>query len=236
MILDDVTSYTFGSLQASEDRVTTLYIGQLLLQLTVGIVFIVWTHRLYGNLPGLRWTPRFASGWAIGGWFVPMLSLWRPKQVIDDTSRGSAPLPEVPRADAPVPLIVHAWWTAFIVMGFALLAAPDTSTTEAGELRTRALILTIAEAIVTVAAILSFWVVAELTRRQIAAAGSRTAQPTPITESADHPSARRLRRAARADHPVSTVRRPDRAQHRPRSDTAVRERDLRDHHDAVIGL
>jgi hypothetical protein len=47
------------------------------------IMFLVWLHRAYSNLPSLGVPhPDFSSGWVIGSWFVPILNLFRPYQIV----------------------------------------------------------------------------------------------------------------------------------------------------------
>lgn len=47
------------------------------------IVFLIWQHRAYNNLPALGVPrPEFSSGWVIGSWFVPFLNLVRPYQIV----------------------------------------------------------------------------------------------------------------------------------------------------------
>jgi hypothetical protein len=47
--------------------------------------FLVWFHRAYTNLHSLGMEPlRLRAGWAVGGWFVPILNLVRPKQIMSD--------------------------------------------------------------------------------------------------------------------------------------------------------
>ncbi len=59
------------------DSVVTLF--QFLLLLSGGVCFLIWTYRLTANLrsfgvPGLKHTP----GWAVGYFFVPIMSLFHP--------------------------------------------------------------------------------------------------------------------------------------------------------------
>jgi Domain of unknown function (DUF4328) len=71
----------------------------LLVNVVCAVVFVVWTYRGYRNLAPLGASGlRFANGWAIGGWFVPVMFLWRPKQVVNDMWRASAP--ELPATTA----------------------------------------------------------------------------------------------------------------------------------------
>jgi hypothetical protein len=47
------------------------------------VVFLVWLHRAYNNLPSLGVPrPDFSSGWVVGSWFVPFLNLVRPYQIV----------------------------------------------------------------------------------------------------------------------------------------------------------
>ena len=47
------------------------------------IMFLVWLNRAYSNLPSLGVPhPDFSSGWVIGSWFVPLLNLFRPYQIV----------------------------------------------------------------------------------------------------------------------------------------------------------
>lgn len=88
--------------------------------LSAGIAFLAWFSRAYRNLgrlgvPGLRYTP----GWAVGAWFVPILNLFRPKQIANDIWRASDP--QLARRGEgwqgrDVSPWLH-WWWAFWVAG-----------------------------------------------------------------------------------------------------------------------
>jgi Domain of unknown function (DUF4328) len=99
--------------------------------------FLVWFHRAYTNLHALRTEAlRFRAGWAVGGWFVPILNLVRPKQVMNDIWRGSdsgAPATnDSAWHRAPVPALLQLWWAPFLtswlvdrlLAGSALLYEP----------------------------------------------------------------------------------------------------------------
>ena len=86
--------------------------------LAAATAFLAWFARAYRNLarlgvPGLRYAP----AWAAGGWFVPLLNLFRPKQVANDIWRASDPQL---RSDGwhgrDVSPWLH-WWWAFWVAG-----------------------------------------------------------------------------------------------------------------------
>jgi eukaryotic-like serine/threonine-protein kinase len=56
------------------------------------IAFISWMHRAYSNFDALpNAHRRWATGWSIGAWFVPILNAFRPKQIINDIWRSGRP-------------------------------------------------------------------------------------------------------------------------------------------------
>jgi hypothetical protein len=112
----------------SEARIAVAYLVLLVAWVVAGVLFVAWTFRAYKNVQALGARDmRFGNGWAIGGWFVPILSLWRPKQVIDDVWRSADPdLPPTAPAylwiDGPIPRLLTAWWVVWVgatVLGWA---------------------------------------------------------------------------------------------------------------------
>ncbi len=88
-----------------------------LLQPLCGIAFATWllialrTARAWG-------TPlRRGPGWAFGAWFVPVVNLWWPKQLLDDVWRGSHPsVPPGTRLDlVPRPSLGYLWWGTWLL-------------------------------------------------------------------------------------------------------------------------
>ncbi|MGH2809179.1 MAG: DUF4328 domain-containing protein [Actinomycetota bacterium] len=93
------------------------------------IVFLIWFYRAYQNMAALGVYARWSSGWAIGAWLIPILNLFRPKQMADDIWRSSDPtLPENPGhlwLSGKVAPLLHYWWAAWILSSFApLLTMP----------------------------------------------------------------------------------------------------------------
>jgi hypothetical protein len=91
--------------------------------------FLPWFYRAYTNLGrlGLR-NLRFTTGWAIGSWFVPILNLFRPKQISDDLYRATAggTLNSTGRIDShPVSPLLHWWWAFFVLSAFIGIGASE---------------------------------------------------------------------------------------------------------------
>ena len=89
---------------------------------TAGL-WLAWFRRAYLNLPALGARRlRFRPWWAVGAWLVPVFSLFRPKQVLNDIWRASDPgLP--PEQDdtwrrRPVAELLGWWWLSFLASVF----------------------------------------------------------------------------------------------------------------------
>jgi hypothetical protein len=92
-----------------------------------GILFFMWFYRSYQNVTALNARGRYAEGWAIGGWLVPILSLFRPKQIANDIWRTSDPtLPAHPGTawmQSTVHPLLNWWWGVWVVAGAVGLVA-----------------------------------------------------------------------------------------------------------------
>jgi hypothetical protein len=88
--------------------------------ITTAVLFLVWTYRAYRNLLAFGASELTTSpGWAVGSWFVPILNLFRPYQVMKEIWRGSdpatGPTDRRARSDMPVHWALGWWWTFWIV-------------------------------------------------------------------------------------------------------------------------
>jgi hypothetical protein len=166
----------------SEDRLDALAIADGVTSLICAITFVIWTRRAYRNLPTVGAGQRFKPGWAVGGWFVPFLNLWRPKQIVNDIWRASDPggppsLHPTQYEHTPVPRLITLWW-ALLLVGNAvtgrLWRMPIDTVAHERAFTERHLA---GSAIDVVAVLLALVVVRSLTRRQQARAQSLAALP-----------------------------------------------------------
>jgi Domain of unknown function (DUF4328) len=117
-----------------DTRAARLVVGDALgtgdLYLWVGVVqvgwfvitawlWLAWFRRAYLNLPALGARRlRFRPWWAVGAWLVPVFSLFRPKQVLNDVWRASDPDLPPDQADTwrrrPVAELLGWWWLVFL--------------------------------------------------------------------------------------------------------------------------
>lgn len=159
---------------ANDSRQRIIGILQLLLLIAAAVFFIRWLRRITANLPALTPGPlKYGTGWATGGWFVPILNLWRPYQVVRQAWDRSAD------DDAPMPRFFALWWAAWLVMGFLGQAAFRTGlrAEELDAVITSSRITFASDIASALAGVLAILVVRELSERHRRAARERGLAP-----------------------------------------------------------
>lgn len=89
-----------------------LLLGGLAAQLFAGITFLAWFRRAYGNAHAVGLRGRFPLFWSIGSWFVPLLNLVRPAQIMHEMWRDAGP------ARVGTTAIPSLWWTCWLLHSF----------------------------------------------------------------------------------------------------------------------
>ncbi len=180
----DPLSVRIAQLDGSTDRLNAMAMIQLVLIVLIVIGFMVWTRRLYRNVPVLE--RRHKAGWATWGWLVPFVNWVRPWQVLDDVWKATEPQRgtdgrasgwQTPRSSR----LVNLWWGGLVIMSLVGLIAQgrDADVESAvSDRRTSALWFMVVDALQLVVAALGFLVVASLTHRQVTHA-ARPTQPDP---------------------------------------------------------
>jgi Domain of unknown function (DUF4328) len=158
---------------ASDDRQAAVGLLQIVVFVGTVVAFLVWFSRAYRNLPSLgAQSLRFGQGWAIGYWFVPVICLYRPKQIANDIWRASDPSSPVDQGDSwknknASPLL-DCWWLLWVVIG--LVGNYAARTYFAGESADEQITATTADAVASAldipTALLAILVVRSITRRQ----------------------------------------------------------------------
>jgi hypothetical protein len=100
---------------ANSDPIQTI-VGLLQsgLGIVTGITFLKWIYRAYKNIQGFGAEGlRFSPGWAVGYYFIPILSLIRPVQVMSEIWRAS----DDPSnwKGRPGSWLIASWWTLFLL-------------------------------------------------------------------------------------------------------------------------
>ncbi|SEC57148.1 Protein of unknown function [Nocardioides exalbidus] len=88
--------------------------------LVTGVLVISWLYTAHRSNRMDRSVVRHASGWAVGGWFVPVLNFWRPFQMVTDVRRGATgdPRPGIPFS--------QGWWWGLFAGQYVLSWAGQT--------------------------------------------------------------------------------------------------------------
>jgi hypothetical protein len=121
---DDTKSWDPDSISAIDVILTVAALPAM-------VTFIIWLRQVRGNAERFCKAPhRHGRGWVIGGWFVPIISLWYPKQIVDDivaasTPRTSPHADQLPRLRSSIVLVWWATWIASTLIGTTDPARPS---------------------------------------------------------------------------------------------------------------
>ncbi len=106
--------------------------ARLSLYAVVAALFITWLHRCRINARAFGCRRfRYSRGWAVIGFLIPLVNLFRPYQIVSEVWRASDPRAVETRIDwiaMPVSRFVLAWWTTLLVSASLELAAAAIST------------------------------------------------------------------------------------------------------------
>jgi hypothetical protein len=166
---------TESSLHTSIVRVDAAADLELVLFIVALVLFLRWVHLSYRNLIALGTRDlRFTPAWAVGYWFVPVLNLWRPAEVLGDLWRATDP-----RADGSgwrslrsSPLIGW-WWAISLVVGPVAWTAQAMPAETISALQSKNAVLILVHVLEVAAGACLFAVVGKLTARQDARAAVR---------------------------------------------------------------
>lgn len=80
------------------------------------ILFSAWVYRVNSNAralgaQGMRFSPR----WAVGWFFVPIMNLFRPYQVVREAWKASDPKVLTQWDQIKTPLLLKAWWVMWLL-------------------------------------------------------------------------------------------------------------------------
>ncbi|MFX0140739.1 MAG: DUF4328 domain-containing protein [Candidatus Hodarchaeota archaeon] len=114
--------YTVSEIESNDLRQGVVGTLQISVYLVTGILFLIWFYRSHRNLKaiGARYL-KYRSGWAVGGFFVPILNFVRPYQVMKEVWIKSDPSTnyenkyDSPRKKRAKSTLFGWWWFLFIL-------------------------------------------------------------------------------------------------------------------------
>ncbi|MFI6588120.1 DUF4328 domain-containing protein [Embleya sp. NPDC050493] len=147
----------------------------VLSMIATAVLFIIWMYRARANVDLFGPSKQHLStGWAIGGWLVPVVSLWFPKLILHDVWRASDPRTAERGGRTPGRLpLLWAWWVLLVASGVLFFASrlsypldEDIELSDADRLRTIDFLSGIADVVLILAAVAAILVVRRITTFQ----------------------------------------------------------------------
>jgi hypothetical protein len=115
-----------GLADANDTRQQAIGAAQFALYLVTAVVFLTWVHRANRNARALGAKDmRFTPAWAVGWYFVPIMSLWRPFQAMREIWQASVQPGNW--QSVPTPPLVGWWWALFLGAQFLAQAGYQLS-------------------------------------------------------------------------------------------------------------
>jgi len=159
---------TQAEVDANDSRQAVIGVVQGAAFTATAAFFLVWFHAAYANLPRLgTGALRYKTWWAVGGWLIPIVNFFRPKQVANDIWRASEPAPAGDRSwrDRPVPTVLGWWWAAWLASGLLSIGATGRQNS-VEDLEGASIAILLSDAAIAVAGVLAYVVVRRITERQ----------------------------------------------------------------------
>ncbi|MDN3295935.1 DUF4328 domain-containing protein [Streptomyces ficellus] len=121
---------------ALNDPAADLDRGYLLISVAAGlqmvalaataVLFIIWLHRVRVNAGVLA--PDVLTngpGWAIGGWFIPVVNLWIPRRIARETWQASKRDPHDGPGHKEPATVLNVWWALWLLTRLLAMVASN---------------------------------------------------------------------------------------------------------------
>jgi len=169
---------TSGSHVALETREAQLTTNEILLWIqgtlfvATAVAFLAWLFQARANLRafGVR-RLSYSRGWVVWGFFVPLVNLFRPYQVIREVWQGSDPQShdDFSWRSLPVSKLLPAWWVLFVgwvVLQLMVLLSNTGAGVNLAKLQLSRGLTTLADVCAAVSAFLACFLVARISNAQ----------------------------------------------------------------------
>ena len=119
-VVADGGSISEESATLNDTREQVVGIVYLIAFVISAYMFIQWFRRAYFNLHLLSNKLSFSEGWAAGAWFVPIISLYRPLQIMKELFETTIEILKTKGNDMTENYsssLLSVWWTLWIISG-----------------------------------------------------------------------------------------------------------------------
>lgn len=106
-----------SEITSNDNREALSGILQLVVLILGGVLFIQWFRRAYYNL-GQITEINYSDGWAAGGWFVPILTYFRPYQIMNELWTKTLRILREKSSSFELPnkAIIGVWWAFWVII------------------------------------------------------------------------------------------------------------------------
>lgn len=120
-LLKRIETGNFGmaEVNSNDTRQSIIALVMLLIYVGVIIVFIQWFRRAYYNLHQVSNNLSHSEGWAAGAWFVPIMNLGRPFNIMREMMTVAENLlvkANLTQEDSRRRRSVGIWWTLWLIV------------------------------------------------------------------------------------------------------------------------
>jgi hypothetical protein len=142
-VVDDFTSFGGASIQDvkdADDGAAASFGLFVVALIAAGVVWIIWQFRHAKNAELLRGNYGLPSGWAIGGWFIPLGNYVLPQLQLFQAAKASDPdlPPGQPASAGRSPSSIVSWWIvtdlAWLLFGVGRTIRPSNDELNFGNL------------------------------------------------------------------------------------------------------
>lgn len=112
-----VADAVLTSNDSREQSIGVLYIIAFIIS---GVVFIRWFRRAYYNLHLRTRNCEHSDGWAAGAWFTPIISLFRPYQIMLELWTKTTDMISIKsnKIHGGTTALISVWWALWIVSNY----------------------------------------------------------------------------------------------------------------------
>lgn len=108
--------------ELNDKRQSIISLVQLGFDLITFFIFLIWIYRINSNCHALgAKNMKFTPGWAVGYYFIPIICLWRPYQVMKEMYKASKN--PINWKNENYSMILNWWWLLFITSGLLYILA-----------------------------------------------------------------------------------------------------------------
>jgi hypothetical protein len=143
-----------------------LLVARILIYLSTVVTFSIWLYRSYRNIASFGYRAAYSSGMAVGSFFIPIVNLFLPYQIVKELWQKSVSAEEAALAPSSVPSWFPLWWFFWLVANFVGRISQRISASETFSMSTVLVVGVVADALAIFAAILAIMVVGDIDQRQ----------------------------------------------------------------------